>query len=102
MIDMKSQNEAKKQFMLMVLLMTVCASAFAQAVPGTTWLTNIQAFLTGPAGTSLAVIGLAIVGFMAYFGRMSWERAGGVMLGIIFVFGGVQIVTWVKGGIGAP
>ena len=96
----KSQTGRTHVLGLFGLLLSLDALAQA-ATPGTTWLTNIASFLTGPAGTSLAIIGLAIVGIMAYFGKMSWERAGGVMIGIIFVFGAPQIITWVKAGIGA-
>ena len=94
---MKTNTMTKPALMLMLML--TATSAMAQAVPGTTWLSNVANFLTGPAGVSLAIIGLAIVGIGAFMGKMSWERAAMVMVGIILVFGAPQIIAWVRTGI---
>lgn len=54
-------------------------------------------FLTGPFATSIAVIGLAVCGFMAMMGRLPWGVALAVIAGIILVFGAAAIVEEISG-----
>ena len=49
-------------------------------------------FLTGAFATSIAVIGLAVCGFMAMMGRLPWGAALAVIAGIILVFGAANLV----------
>ena len=44
-------------------------------------------FLTGPFARSIALIGLAVCGFMAMAGKLPWRAALAVIDGIILVFG---------------
>ena len=54
-------------------------------------------FLTGTFATSVAVIGLAICGFMAMMGRLPWGVALAVIAGIILVFGAANLVEEISG-----
>lgn len=54
-------------------------------------------FLTGAFATSIAVIGLAVCGFMAMMGRLPWGAALAVIAGIILVFGAANIVAEISG-----
>jgi len=47
--------------------------------------------------TPLAVVAVMVAGAMAWFGKISWWWFVGVIVGIVLVFGGPQIVAWVRG-----
>jgi type IV secretion system protein VirB2 len=55
-------------------------------------LQTLVNFLTGPTGRLLAIIGVAGLGIAAWFGRLSYWRAGEIVLGIAIVFGAAEIV----------
>jgi type IV secretion system protein VirB2 len=54
--------------------------------------TNLLAILT-----PISVIAVMGSGVMAWFGKISWLWFVGVIIGTICVFGGPQIVTWIRG-----
>ena len=68
----------------------------AQASPfttGTTALsTDILAILT-----PLAIVAVMVLGFLAWFDRVSWSWVVGAAGGMVLVFGAPQIVAWVRG-----
>ncbi|MDM0030427.1 TrbC/VirB2 family protein [Variovorax saccharolyticus] len=47
--------------------------------------------------TPLAAVAVMVSGVMAWFGRISWFWMVGVVLGTVLVFGGPQIVSWIRG-----
>jgi len=47
--------------------------------------------------TPVAAVAVMVCGAMAWFGRLSWWWMVAVMIGIVLVFGGPQIVSWVRG-----
>lgn len=72
-------------------------AAFAQSVgqaftPLQAIMQAVVDFVNGPFGRLCAIIGVMSLGFLAMAGRLSWFFAGGVALGIGFVFGGPGIV----------
>ena len=54
-------------------------------------------FLTGTFARSMAIIGLAVCGFMAMMGRLPWSAALAVIGGIILVFGAAALVDEISG-----
>ena len=54
-------------------------------------------FLTGTFARSMAIIGLAVCGFMAMMGRLPWAAALAVIGGIILVFGAAALVDEISG-----
>lgn len=54
--------------------------------------------LTGTLGQSIAVLAVVIMGIMAMFGRLAWDHAMKVILGIAIVFGAATIITWITVG----
>lgn len=56
--------------------------------------------LTGTLGQSIAVLAVIVMGFMAMFGRLAWDHAMKVILGIAIVFGAATIITWITVGAG--
>jgi type IV secretion system protein VirB2 len=47
--------------------------------------------------TPLAAVAVMVSGAMAWFGRLSWWWMVAVVIGTVLVFGGPQIVTWIRG-----
>ena len=79
--------------LLASLLLTENAYAQSNAfAPLSKAIQMIIDFITGPFGTSVAIIAVMGLGFLALAGRLSWIMAGGVILGIGIVFGAPQIV----------
>jgi len=63
----------------------------------TTFLTNIVNLITGPAGKSVAVLGICVAGIGALLGALSLRVVGGVILGIMMLFSASWIVTQIVG-----
>lgn len=72
-------------------------SAFAAAA----WEEALQTavdYMTGSTARLLAILAVAGFGIAAFFGRISWKRAGEIILGIAIVFGAATIVDKFAGG----
>jgi type IV secretion system protein VirB2 len=48
--------------------------------------------MTGTTGRLLAILGVAGLGIATWFGRLSYSRAGEIIVGIAIVFGAAEIV----------
>ena len=76
-----------------LLLLAAIEPAYAQSFGRiNSALQTLVNFLTGPTGRLLAIIGVAGLGIAAWFGRLSYWRAGEIVLGIAIVFGAAEIV----------
>jgi type IV secretion system protein VirB2 len=60
-------------------------------------LSNILTVLTGTFGQAVAILAVVVMGFMAMFGKLAWDHAMKVILGIAIVFGAATIIDWVAG-----
>jgi type IV secretory pathway VirB2 component (pilin) len=77
----------------LVVLVCLPVTAHAQAFGKIdTALQTLVDFLTGTTGRLLGILGVAGLGIAAWFGRLSYWRAGEVVLGIAIVFGAADIV----------
>ncbi|WP_298703877.1 TrbC/VirB2 family protein [uncultured Variovorax sp.] len=47
--------------------------------------------------TPIAAVAVMVTGAMAWFGRLSWWWMVAVVIGTVLVFGGPQIVSWIRG-----
>lgn len=47
--------------------------------------------------TPIAAAAVMVSGAMAWFGRLSWWWLVAVVIGTVLVFGGPQIVSWIRG-----
>lgn len=64
--------------------------AFADPISeGVDWVMQL---LTNGIARSAAIIGIAILGYLAWFGRITGETCGKYIAGIVLVFGGSAIV----------
>ena len=83
-----------------LIFLVLTATALCLSEPGyaqsfgriNTALQTLVDFMTGPTGRLLAILGVAGLGIAAWFGRLSYPRAGEVIIGIAIVFGAAEIV----------
>ncbi|RLV59493.1 type IV secretion protein [Parashewanella curva] len=75
---------------LFSILLLVPELAFADPISeGVDWVMQL---LTNGIARSAAIIGIAILGYLAWFGRITGETCGKYIAGIVLVFGGSTIV----------
>ena len=68
--------------------------AYAQDLsPITTMLTTIGTALVGPLGRAFGLIAVAVVGFAFMTGRMNWQLAGSIVIGLAILFGAAAILA---------
>ena len=60
------------------------------------WLRRKRGSLGYP-WTPIAAVAVMVSGAMAWFGRLSWWWLVAVVIGTVLVFGGPQIVSWIRG-----
>ncbi|MFZ4602122.1 MAG: TrbC/VirB2 family protein [Caulobacterales bacterium] len=56
----------------------------------------VQGTLLGNVATTVAVVAVAIVGFMMLTGRMNWRHGATVIIGCFIVFGAAAIVAGIQ------
>lgn len=56
----------------------------------------VQGTLLGNVATSVAVVAVAVVGFMMLTGRLNWRHGVTVILGCFIVFGAAAIVAGIQ------
>ena len=59
-------------------------------------LSWLQGTLLGNVATAVAVIAVAMVGFMMLTGRMNWRFGGTVIVGCFVLFGSAAIVSGIR------
>lgn len=92
---------------LMLALYTAPQAALAQVAtdpqgsgPILGALNWIQGTLLGNVATAVAVIAVAVVGFMMLTGRMNWKFGATVILGCFILFGAATIVGGIRAAAG--
>jgi type IV secretion system protein VirB2 len=90
----------KKSRPLAAALLPVATPAFAQDPAGSgpivAALSWLQGTLLGNVATMVAVIAVAMVGFMMLTGRMNWRFGATVILGCFILFGAASIVAGIQ------
>ena len=56
-------------------------------------------FLTGAFARSVAIIAVAVMGYLGLTGRLRWGVAGSIIVGIALIFGAATIVDAVSGAV---
>ena len=56
-------------------------------------------FLTGAFARSVAIIAVAVLGYLGLTGRLRWSIAGSIIAGIALIFGAATIVDAISGAI---
>jgi type IV secretion system protein VirB2 len=82
---------------LLLLATLLPVLAHAQTVSGgtspTTILNNIASFILGPFGQSIAVLSVIGIGVAFIFGRATLGLLGGLVGGLVLIFGASYLVT---------
>jgi type IV secretory pathway VirB2 component (pilin) len=91
----------RNRFAVMLAAWTAPAPAFAQTNPQgsgpiVSALTWLQGTLLGTVATSVAVIAVAMVGFMMLTGRVNWRVGATVIIGCFILFGSAAIVSGIQ------
>jgi type IV secretion system protein VirB2 len=60
----------------------------------------IQGTLLGNIATAVAVIAVAMVGFLMLSGRMNWRLGATVIIGCFILFGAATIVSGIRAAVG--
>ena len=53
--------------------------------------------LTGPIGKAIGVIALVVLGIGIFMGKLQWQLALSIALGITFIFSAGKIINWLSG-----
>ena len=52
--------------------------------------------LTGPIGKAIGVIALVVLGIGIFMGKLQWQLALSIALGITFIFSAGKIINWLS------
>ena len=91
---------------LPLALLAIPVPAFAQAAdpqgsgPIVAALGWLQGTLLGNVATAVAVMAVAMVGFMMLTGRMNWRYGASVIIGTFILFGAASIVAGIRAAAG--
>lgn len=77
----------------------ISQSAFAQAAPWEDTAQNVIDLLMGIA-RGVSIIGVIACGLAALFGKLSWEWAGKIIIGLVLIFGATAVVDYFSAGMG--
>ncbi len=91
----------KRTLAVMLAAFSSPGTAFAQANPQgsgpiVSALSWLQGTLLGNVATSVAVIAVAMVGFMMLTGRLNWRLGATVIIGCFILFGSAAIVSGIQ------
>jgi type IV secretion system protein VirB2 len=95
----KWMRSRERTLALVVIGVVVASVAMAQVAsaqdlqPVNDVAEYLRNFMTGRLATSLAVIAVAVVGYLFWAGQIAAQAALGVVAGIALVFGSAQIVA---------
>ncbi len=92
---------ARPAFFAFALTMLMVEPALAQGAlePLENLADFIVSFLTGAFARSVAIIAVAVLGYLGLTGRLRWSIAGSIIAGIALIFGAATIVDAVSGSI---
>ncbi len=85
--------------LMSLLLLATAGAAHAQPAgsgPINAALSWLQGTLMGNVATTVAVIAVAMVGFMMLTGRMNWRFGATVIIGCFILFGAASIVAGIQ------
>jgi len=78
--------------MTMILLATVEPSFAQDFSEVNTFLAAVATALTGPIGSTIAILAVMAIGFSFLTGRMDWTFAVAIIIGIAVIFGAATFI----------
>ena len=101
---MNIMHTIRRRIAPLLALALAPASAFAADPAGSGPILNalgwVQGTLLGNVATAVAVIAVAVVGFMMLSGRINWRFGATVILGCFVLFGATTIVAGIRSAAG--
>ena len=90
-------------FCLTAVLLLIPELSFSSTTTTTddgisTVLCLIVTKLTGPIGNAIGMIALVVLGISIFMGKLQWQLALSVALGITFIFSAGKIINWLSAG----
>ena len=94
------ETTPRRYFLFLLPLLLLTEPALAQELaPLENVVDFFVDFLTGAFARSVAIIAVAVLGFLGLTGRLRWAIAGSVILGIALIFGAATIVDAISGSV---
>lgn len=87
--------------LLVIMAAGALAPDFAMAAVWDTTASKVLGIFTGGMTRTIAIIAVIACGLAAMFGKLSWEWAIKIVVGLVLVFGGTAIVDYFIGGFGS-
>lgn len=87
-------RRAAKTMMLMALCLAAVLPELAIAGPWDTMGTQVLAIFTGGLTRTIAIISVIACGIAAIAGKLSWDWAIKIIVGIVLIFGAAAIVDY--------
>lgn len=95
-------THADQQAIVFMLAMGICLLAIAPSLafagtggPWDTAAAQVRAIFTGGLARTLAIIAVISCGIAAIAGKLSWDWAIKIVIGIVLIFGSATIVDYV-------
>ena len=99
------KNEDKKRLEKLMILLAMGAVVMipetAMAAPWDSTATKILDIFTGGLTRTIAIISVIACGIAAIAGKLSWDWAIKIIVGIILIFGAASIVDYIIAGASA-
>ena len=96
------KNEDKKRLAKLLMLLAVGAALMvpetALAAPWDSTATKILDIFTGGLTRTIAIISVIACGIAAIAGKLSWDWAIKIIVGIVLIFGAASIVDYIIAG----
>jgi type IV secretion system protein VirB2 len=97
--DKLNKADADRRFLKVAgLLLLACILAMPQMAMAGPWDTvadSVLGIFTGGLTRTIAIISIIACGIAAMFGKLSWDWAVKIVVGILLIFGGAAIVDYV-------
>ena len=87
-----ADRRAAKVLALVACLVTVLSPDIALATPWDGMGDWVMGIFTGGLARTIAVVAIIACGISALVGKLSWQWAINIVLGIVLIFGGATIV----------
>ena len=82
-------------FVFLVILLGLFLPELALAAPWDSAATKVLEIFTGGLSRTIAIIAVIACGIAAVAGRLSWDWAVKVIVGIVLIFGAASIVDYI-------
>ena len=87
------RNMSLAWFVAVFTILAASPAAAQDLSPLTTFFTTIGTALTTTLGRAIGLVALAAVGILFMTGRMNWQFAASIFIGLVILFGAATILA---------